>query len=255
MSESTGIHLRQEAGWAQLTLDRPPLNILNFAMLDSLAAHLSSLGSVEDLKLISLRGTGRCFCAGVDVEPHLAPQYTRMLQSFHGVLRLLEELAVPTVALVHGHALGGGCELALACDFVYAEETASFGQPEIHLGVFAPAATVMLPRRVPWMRAAKVLLTGDTFTAIQFADWGLVELALPGNLDQALAALKGRLEIHSAASLRCAKHAMVAASRAAGAEALEVVERIYTEDLMRTQDAEEGLRSFLEKRKPIWKNQ
>lgn len=141
MENKTAVTIEQVENWAQITLNQPPHNILTFEMIETLREHVHSLQKVQHLKLICIRGAGRSFCAGVDVAAHLAPHHKRMLEGFHAALRLLEDAAVPTVALVHGFALGGGCELALACDFVYAEETASFGQPEIRLAVFPPAAS------------------------------------------------------------------------------------------------------------------
>jgi len=132
---------------ATLTLERPPLNVLNIAMIGQLEAHLSELKS-SDAKVIVINAKGKAFCAGVDVDDHTADKVEAMIHTFHGAIRALWALPQPVLAVVAGAALGGGMELVLACDMVIASESAKFGQPEIKVGVFPPIAALLLPRMV-----------------------------------------------------------------------------------------------------------
>jgi cyclohexa-1,5-dienecarbonyl-CoA hydratase len=161
----------------------------------------------------------------------------------------------PIVAVVQGAALGGGLELLLGCDLVLASETATFGQPEIKLGVFAPPATVLLPRLIGARAATRLLLTGESFDARAAERLGLVhEVVAAGGLEEAAAARVGALLALSGAALRHAKRAIREARDAPVAEAHARLHALYLGSLMSTEDAHEGLRSFMEKRPPAWKH-
>jgi cyclohexa-1,5-dienecarbonyl-CoA hydratase len=173
-----------------------------------------------------------------------------MIHKFHAIFHTLWALEQPVVAAVQGAALGGGCELAIACDFIVASEKAKFGQPEIKVGVFAPIATLLLPRLIAPTKAKELLLTGDTIDAREVERLGLVNVvAPPESFDAAVDAFVGRLTSLSGAVLRQAKRAI-----ALGLDSgLSAIEQCYLKDLMRTEDANEGLNAFMEKRSPVWK--
>ena len=176
-----------------------------------------------------------------------------MLDRFHDCFRLLAKLDLVTIALVRGAALGGGCELAMACDFVLASDRAKFGQPEINLGVFPPVAAYQLSRIAPPRRGLELLLTGDTIDAQTAASLGLVNAVFPvAELDARADEWLQRLWKQSASSLRLTKKAFRLAQSADFDERLAAVERLYLEELMKTSDANEGLNAFMEKRKPAW---
>jgi len=248
------LHLTVADGVARLTLDRPPLNVITIAVMRELQAALDALATEPGLHALVFAGAGRAFSAGVDVGEHLGATHTAMLAEFHAVFERLAALAVPTVAVVHGRALGGGCELAAFCDFVLAADTAELGFPEIRLGVFPPVAAAVLP---PWLGARALLrlvLTGEVISAAEAERLGLVTRVVPAaELEAATDALLGRLRGLSAAALRATRRAMWAAEGGWRAR-LARAEAIYREELMATHDATEGLTAFLEKRQPVWQD-
>jgi cyclohexa-1,5-dienecarbonyl-CoA hydratase len=249
------IHYAEEEQVARIVLDRPPLNILTVDMLEELNAALEAAASHPSLKALVLSGAGKAFCAGVDIEDHIGTRAALMLDVFHNVFRTLRALDCVTIAAVHGAALGGGAELATFCDVVVAADGATFGQPEIKVGVFPPIAALHYPARVGLARAMRLILSGDTIKADEACRIGLVDRVVAA--DHFAAALESEVAHYrslSAAVLRLAKRAVRDAHGLPFDEALSTLEEIYHRDLMTTADAEEGLRAFLEKRKPVWKD-
>jgi cyclohexa-1,5-dienecarbonyl-CoA hydratase len=178
-----------------------------------------------------------------------------MLESFHAVFRTLEQMSKPALALVDGAALGGGCELVAACDIVIAASRAKFGQPEIKLGVFPPVAAVLLPRVVGERRAREWILTGEIFDAQEALRAGLVSHVVEAEqLESKLEEVLARLRELSAPALEMTRRAMDAGRGRPFLEALERAEDIYLNELMKTEDAQEGVQAFMEKRKPDWRN-
>ena len=246
------LQLDIDDGVATLTLDRPPVNVITLAVMAELQAALDALAAQPALRAVVFRGAGRAFSAGVDVGEHLPPTHEAMLREFHAVFERLETLAVPTVAVVHGAALGGACELVGCCDFVVAAESARFGFPEITLGVFPPVAAAVLPGRLGARAVARLVLSGEMIDAHEARRLGLADTVVAdGELEAALATLLARLRGLSAAALRSARRALWAAEGGWRAR-LAAAERVYREELMQTRDAIEGLQAFLEKRTPVW---
>jgi cyclohexa-1,5-dienecarbonyl-CoA hydratase len=207
------------------------------------------------VKALVLAAEGRAFCAGVAVEDHLDERAKRMLGAFHAVFRVLESLDCATVAVVQGAALGGGAELATSCDLVLATEGATFGQPEIALGVFPPVAALRYPARIGVARTLQLLMSGRVLTAREAERIGLVDQVvppadLPGAVDAALA----RLVDKSAAVLRLTKRAVRLGRDGDFDAALARIEALYLDELMATEDAREGLRAFLARRVPVWQD-
>lgn len=236
----------------RITLDDPPLNILDIEMLEALRDAIAGV-KPDRHALILDAASDKAFSAGASVHDHLGDRVVAMLDRFNDCFRMLAKLDLVTVALVRGAALGGGCELAMACDFVLASDRARFGQPEINLGVFPPVAAYQLSRIAPPRRGLELLLTGDTIDAATAASLGLVNAVFPAaefetHADEWLQ----RLWKKSASSLRLAKKAFRLAQSSDFDERLAAVERLYLEELMKTSDANEGLSAFVEKRKPAW---
>lgn len=247
------VHVTVEAGLARLELDRPPLNVIDLAAADELVAAFEAVARRGDVAVIALSARGRAFCAGVDVRDHLPDRGERMLRAFDRACIALLEAPQPVVAIVQGPALGGGCELTLVCDVVLASERATFGQPEIRLGVFPPLAAVALPRMIPSHLASELLLTGRIVEAPEAARLGLVNRVVPeAQLATAAEELLAGLMALSAGSLQLAKAAMAESRARPTAEEITRAERFYVERLMRTPDAIEGLEAFMEKRPPRW---
>lgn len=240
---------------ARLTLNRPPLNVLHIPMLRELCAALADVAADQSLKVLLLTGVGRAFCAGVDVADHADDRVCEMLDVFHTVIRQLMGLDLPVVAAVNGPALGGGWELALACDIVLAREDARIGQPEIQLGVFPPVAAALLPRLVGRQWAMDLILTGRVLAASEGQRLGMVTQTFPADdFDVGVAAFVGLLTVLSRPVLRLARRAVRAGDELGFEAALAQTEALYLHDLMRLDDPHEGLAAFAEKRAPRWKD-
>jgi cyclohexa-1,5-dienecarbonyl-CoA hydratase len=252
-------HIRFEVsdGAAQLVLSKPPFNVLDIAMMREISAALEGLHGDPAVKVLVFEAAegSKAFSAGVDVSEHTAEMVEEMIKVFHRIFRLLHGLDVPTVAVVGGAALGGGCELALFCDLVIASEKASFGQPEIQVGVFPPVAAVALPGIIGPKKAMELLLTGDRLRAVEAERLGLVNKVIPPDeLRAAANELVGKLTGLSAAVLRLTKRAVQVGSVGSFGDGLAAVEELYLGPLMDTEDANEGLAAFMEKRAPVWKD-
>jgi cyclohexa-1,5-dienecarbonyl-CoA hydratase len=254
----TGEFLRLERpgdGVARLVLDRPPLNVLHIPMLQELDEVLTDLAADPELKLLVMTGEGKAFCVGVDVADHTADRVELMIEAFHGVIRKLLLLEVPVVAAVNGAALGGGCELLLACDLVIASEKAKLGQPEIRLGVFPPVAAALMPRLIGRQRALDLVLTGRVIGATEAREMGLVGRVVPvEGFDEAIAEYVGSLSSLSRPVLRLTKRTLVEGMAESLWDAFDRAEKRYLHELMELDDAHEGLAAFLEKREPVWRD-
>lgn len=242
-------------GTGQVTLDAPPLNILTRSLMAELRGVLDELARDTTLRVVVLGAEGKHFSAGASVEEHLPGEVEEMIPEFMATVAALRDFPAPVVVAVHGRCLGGALELALAGDLVVAGEGSLLGVPEIALGVFPPAACVQLPRLAGPAVAAELVLTGAPMDASTAFRAGLVRRVVPDErvMEEALS-LAGTMARHSAAALRVAKRALREGSDAAGSalHADAAVTRLYLDDLMRTADAREGLRSFVEKRTPQW---
>lgn len=241
-----------DANAYRITLADPPLNILDITMLEELRDAIARVNPDRHVLIIDAQGE-KAFSAGASVQDHLGDRVATMLSRFHDCFRMLAQLDLVTVALVRGAALGGGCELSLACDFVLASERAKFSQPEINLGVFPPVAAYQLSRQLPARKGLELLLTGDTIDAAAADRLGLVNAVFPlAEFDARADVWLQRLYKQSASSLRFARRAFRLAQTADFYERLGAVERLYLDELMQTHDANEGLNAFVEKRKPEW---
>lgn len=238
----------------RITLADPPLHILDIAMLEELREAIAAIRPDRHALIIDAVGD-KAFSAGASVQDHVGDRVKTMLAFFHDCFRLLARLDLVTVALVRGAALGGGCELALACDFVLASDRARFGQPEINLGVFPPVAAYQLSRQLPPRKGLELLLTGDPIDAVTAERLGLVNAVFPlAEFDARTAEWMDRLLRQSGSSVRFAKRAFRIAQAEEFDRRLAEVEKLYLNELMQSLDASEGLAAFIEKRKPVWKS-
>jgi cyclohexa-1,5-dienecarbonyl-CoA hydratase len=252
---SKQVQLVVDGPLATLTIDRPPLNVLTTEMLLALAEGLEQLSQDAAVRLVRLDARGRVFSAGVDIADHIGDRVRPMMRALERLFDAFASVPIPTVSVVQGAALGGGCELVLGTDLCLASDRAIFGQPEIKLGVFAPPASVLLPRRVGRRRAMEMLLTGEPIDADEARRIGLVNRLFPADrFEQEVERWQQGLLALSGTALRHAKRAVDQAERLATAEAHRRIARQYEDELMRTADAEEGLRAYIEKRTPVWKH-
>jgi cyclohexa-1,5-dienecarbonyl-CoA hydratase len=248
------IRYERTEGVGTLTMNRPPVNVINISMLKEIGAALQTYGSDPDLKVLQLRAEGKLFCAGVDVADHTADRVEEMIRLFDRVCQSLVEFPVPTVAVVNGHALGGGCELVLCCDMAWMAEGALIGQPEIKLAVIAPIAALRLPAVAGPRWAAKMLFSGEPIDSGQAVEIGLINGDGPvDEIERAVAEVTEQLAALSGAATRLNKRGYLIGMRGWDA-AVKEMERLYLDELMALQDVHEGLQAFMEKREPVWQN-
>lgn len=242
-------------GVAKITLDRPKHNVLDLEMMKDLHKALENLVSDETLKCVVISGAGPSWCAGVEVADHKPDVVDEMIAVFNRVFEPLDRIQVPVIAAVHGACLGGGMEVAIACDIVIASEKAVFGQPEIKLGFFPPIAVVRLPQLVGPARAVEICTTGKRYTAQQAYDMGLVSvIAEAEGFSQAVEGMVKEIQYASPLIIRLNKQAVKDHLHMTYPENIEKVSDLFLNKLMKTEDTIEGIASFEEKRKPVWKN-
>ncbi len=258
MDDSANQHIRFRVDdrVARITFARPPLNVFNIAMMQEITAALAECARREIVAIVfSADKDCRAFSAGVAVEEHVQETIYQMLDSFHSIFRQLEQLAKPVIALVDGAALGGGCEIVAACDIVIASDRSRFGLPEVKLGVFPPVAAILLPMVIGQKRARELILTGEIIDAVEAGRLGLCNHVIPSaHLEPKLLEVTAKLKELSGASLEYTRRALDLGHGRTLDEALKEQENIYLHELMKTLDANEGVKAFMEKRKPVWRH-
>jgi cyclohexa-1,5-dienecarbonyl-CoA hydratase len=238
---------------ARIALLHPPLNVIDIPMMEELAQALAEIERRSDVSIVVLSGEGKTFSAGVDVAAHTPEQVEEMLTKFHAVIRALVSTNKVTIAAVHGHCLGGGAELAMVCDMVYTTAGAHWGFPEIKLGCYPPVACTALAALVGQKRAAELILSGRTISGTEAAEIGLANHAVTNEeLESAVEGTVQKVLRMSPSSLAITKKAIYAWDAAHFDKGLARAEKIYLEELMKTADAPEGVRAFMEKREPKW---
>ncbi|HXZ33456.1 MAG TPA: enoyl-CoA hydratase/isomerase family protein [Terriglobales bacterium] len=239
---------------ARLRLDNPPLNIIDLAMMEELSQALADIEPRADISILILSGSQQAFSAGVDVAAHAPEKVEEMLAKFHGVIRALVSSRKVTIAAVHGHCLGGGAELAMVCDLVYTSELATWGFPEIKLACYPPVAVTALAALAGQKHAADLVLTGRSITGKEAAAIGLANAVVPEvDLEHAVQEAVQHLTALSPAALAIAKKAIYAWDSMHFDKGLARAEKIYLDELMKTDDAQEGIKAFIHKREPKWK--
>jgi cyclohexa-1,5-dienecarbonyl-CoA hydratase len=238
---------------SRIVLRCAPLNIIDIPMMEELVQALAEIEAHPDISTVLLSGDGKAFSAGVDVADHTPDKVQEMLVKFHAVVRALIATRKVTIAAVHGHCLGGAAELAMVCDIVYTSMSAKWGFPEIKLGCFPPVACTALAALVGQKRAAELILTGRTVSGVEAAEMGLANRAVAdGELESAVDRTVLELVELSPGALAVTKKAVYAWDAMHFDKGLARAEKIYVEELMKTADAHEGLRAFMEKREAKW---
>jgi cyclohexa-1,5-dienecarbonyl-CoA hydratase len=255
MSEYQYLKVVNDEGIARITLDRPKHNVLDIEMINELITELTGLVSDDELKCLVLNGAGPSFCAGVEVSDHKPEMATTMIETFNRGLALIDQLDVPVIASVHGACLGGGMEVALACDIIVAAQSASFGQPEIKLAFLPPYAAVRLPHLVGTARAIEICTTGKRYTGEEARQMGMVGYAVKDDqLAETTESLVKEIQYNSPLIIRLNKQAVKDHLGMPLPDAIEGASDLFLNKLMKTEDVLEGIKSFEEKRKPVWKN-
>ena len=238
-----------------MTFDRPKHNGLNIWILNAFNDQLAALAAEASLKCVVLAAKGPSWCAGVEVADHRPELVDQMIATFNHIFELIHTIPVPTIAAVQGACLGGGMEVAIACDIIVASPRAVFGQPEIKLGFFPPYAAIRLPKLVGPARAVEICTTGRRYTAEEARVMGLVShLSDEANFQETVDRIVGEIQACSPLILRLNKQAVNAHLGMDFQQALAGVSDLFLNTLMKTEDTLEGIRSFEEKRRPVWKN-
>jgi len=241
-----------DAATVRVALNHQPLNVIDLEMMGELAAVLEQAEQIPQVTAIVLGGSERGFSAGVEIGAHAPEQVRETLTSFHGVIRAMEASSKVTIAAVRRHCLGGGAELAMMCDIVYATPDSVWGFPEIKLACFPPVACAALAAIVGPKLAAEMILTGRTLTGEEAVAAGLVT-AIADDPEALVRECLSRLAQLSPAALKVAKKAFYAWDAIHFDKGLARAEQIYLDELMKTEDAAEGVRAHIERRRPTWK--
>jgi cyclohexa-1,5-dienecarbonyl-CoA hydratase len=246
---------KEDAGaLLRLRLARPKANLIDAQMIGALSAAFQSYQSNSNLLAALIDHEGPHFSFGASVEEHLPAQCEQMLRGLHALLEQMLAWPRPILVAIGGQCLGGGLELALAGHLLFAAPDARLGQPEMKLGVFAPAASVLLPLRIGAARAEDLLYSGRAIDAPTALAWGLVNDVGPDPAQRALDYFDKHLADKSTASLAYAVRAARQPFADLALARLDEVEGLYLDKLMATRDANEGLSAFMEKRAPRWEH-
>jgi cyclohexa-1,5-dienecarbonyl-CoA hydratase len=248
------VELEKDGALLRLRLSRPKANIVDAAMIAALRAALREHLPGARLRAVLLEAEGPHFSFGASVEEHLPGSAAAMLRELHALILQLVASTAPVLVAVRGQCLGGGLEVAVAGHLIFAAPGAMFGQPEIKLGVFAPAASCLLPERIGQSRAEDLLFSGRSIGAEEAHRIGLVDALVDDPSQAALAYFEEHYAPRSAGSLRFAVRAARFDFVARVRRKLAEVERLYLEELMATHDAVEGLTAFIAKRPPVWED-
>ncbi|MFC1952516.1 enoyl-CoA hydratase/isomerase family protein [Chloroflexota bacterium] len=254
--EFQNITLEKQEGISRLTISRPPVNVMDCDTIGEISAALDEVAKDDEVKILLIRGAGnRAFCAGVEVKDHIGDMVPVMMNSFGVMIGKLRKLGKPSIAVVNGVALGGGCELVAGCDMAVASEKAEFAQPEIKLGGLAPAAAALFPAIMGEKVAFELILLGDNINAERAEKIGLVNRVVPDeDLDEVADGLARKFLEKTPLGVSIVREAFYKCVNAEGFEdALKIATDLGIKS-WETDDAQEGLQSFLEKRPPVWKN-
>lgn len=242
---------------ARIILDDGKGNVLDSIMMNELLTSFDEIKQNNNIKLITFEGAGKHFSFGASVEEHTKENCGSMLKSFHQLFYNIVNMSIPTMAKISGQCLGGGMELALVCNFLFADKSAMMGQPEIMLGVYAPPASLLLPMKIASVRAEELLITGASISAEKAKEYGIIndvfddKDSMNSFIDEWITK---NIIPKSASSLRYAVRVARINFKETILTKLPRLEKIYNDELMETNDANEGINSFIKKRKPIWKN-
>jgi cyclohexa-1,5-dienecarbonyl-CoA hydratase len=242
----------------KIVLNDPKGNVIDSVMLKDMKEILETVSEEKRCKLLIFQGAGKHFSFGVSVAEHTVELAPKMLADFNGLFWTLSDLGIPVCSLISGQCLGGGLEVAAFAHFVFADESARMGQPEINLSVFAPPASVILPMKVGQSHADDILLTGRSIDAHEAYRMGLVNAVYADKEtmeEKVNEWIQRNILPKSAIALKIAVKIARKRFNERLHEDLKVYETVYLNELMETSDAQEGINSFLENRKPVWKNE
>jgi len=255
MADPQFLMIEKDDQVARITLNRPKHNVLNIPMMNELNQELAVIAADESLKCVVITGEGRSFCAGVEVADHKPDNVDEMVAVFNRIFELINMIDIPVIAAVNGACLGGGMEVAIACDIVIASKRAIFGQPEIKLGFFPPYAALRLPELVGPAKAIEIVTTGKNYTAKEARKLGFVsQVASEEEFSERVEKNIKEICYSSPLILRLNKRAVKRHIGTSFFQGVDLVSNYFLKTMMKTEDTLEGIASFEEKRKPVWKN-
>jgi len=249
------VSLEADGRLLHLSLNRPKANIIDAEMIAALDGALLENLANPDIATVLLDAQGPHFSFGASVEEHLPEHFAAMLRSLHALILRMVESSVPILVAVRGQCLGGGLEVALAGHLLFVAPDANLGQPEMKLGVFAPAASCLLPNLIGPQRAFDLLISGRSISGAQAVALGMAHETAADPTRAALGYFEEHLKPKSTSSLRCAVRAARFDYAAGVRSKITAVERLYIDELMNTHDAVEGLEAFIAKRTAQWTHQ
>ncbi len=250
------IACKEKDGMFQIFLNRPPMNSFNAEMVEEINRALGGLLYRNDLKVVVFVTTGKHFCGGVAPEDFTEDRSYQLIEAMGRMFEQMQTMNIPVLSLVPGMAMGPGFELVLFSDLAIATESTKFGLPDIQMGLFPAFACNILPKLIPHKRAAEVIMTGETMTAQDALKYGLVNMVVPDSkLAEQAGILVRKLMQYSGPVLQLAKKAMVQVQGKPLEEGIRTIEEIFLNELLSLDDSKEGIRAFVEKRKPVWTNQ
>ena len=237
---SVEVEVKQDI--TSIRLNSPPSNIVGFELMDQLS---EALDQTANSSLLVISSALEHFSLGVDVKIHTPELSERMLKRFHEIIRKLYNHKGITVSVIHGYALGGGMELALVCDFIFAQRESVIGFPEIRLACFPPVASVLLPRKIG-ARASNYLYTGKLLHAVAAEEIGIIEGVFADTAEELLETIR----LHSLSAMSVLKKVLRHTSGFNFDAELEKAEEVYLSELLGIPDMSEGISAFIEKRSP-----
>ena len=240
---------------ARITMNHPPYNVLTVPMMTELAEAIESLNGRGDIKCIVLDSSQKMFSAGISLEDSRPERVFQTLDAFTRVFQAVGEISKPLIVVVNGQAIGAGSELVAFGDMIVATPNARFAQPEVKMGVFPPFAAIMLPQLIGPKKTYEMVLTGQPLSAEEAQQLGLINRVVPeADLQHTVNEVLSRIGEISAPVLEMTKKVIGSTMGLPLDEAIKRSHDIYLNQLMDLEDAQEGLRAVLEKRKPVWKN-
>ena len=255
MADAQFLNIERDEQVVRITLNRPKHNVLNIPMMNELNAELAAIAADESLKCVVITGAGRSFCAGVEVADHAPCNVNEMVAVFNKIFELINIIDIPVIAAVNGACLGGGMEVAIACDIVIASKKAIFGQPEIKLGFFPPYAALRLPELVGPAKAIEIVTTGKNYTAKEARKMGFVSQVADDDEFSDVVEKNVKEICHSSPLIiRMNKRAVKRHMGTNFFQGVDLISNYFLKTLMKTEDTLEGIASFEEKRRPVWKN-
>ena len=249
------IQITKAGSICKMTINRPPVNVMSIETLQEMNNALEAIKKDSEVKVLLITGAGtKAFSAGVEIRDHIGDRAPIMIEVFDRLFKIMLDLDKPIIAVVNGIALGGGCEVAAACDMVIASEKAQFGQPEIKLAVIPPVGAVFFSRIFGLRKGMEFILSGDNIDAREAERLGLVNKVVPdAELEKASMDFAMRFAEKSGVALRLARQCIYNTIDLKLKDALDVAAELGGIS-MASEDGVEGLSAYLEKRKPVWKN-